>query len=223
MDAHEGLADVFDTTGNIYACAIALKQTFMRLPNQNNYKWARIAADLLHKLDHQECVELQPDWWNDDALKGYSAKILAAYPPYDPELPALMCRAEVMAGHCMPPGRVWWKVGPRTPAELREAAEFYRRAAELEKRAGDNYSLELSNAKSCELRAKAAVEKFGEDVPCFTFPLKDNKDGTESDGASAASVETWTRVMNETRFAVDEEVGNVIARLIPDEECYTCE
>ena len=130
--------------------------------------------------------------WDDEGLKRYSESVIDAYRPYRPELPALVCRAEVLAA-CPVPGRVEWKVGPRTAEELRQAAALYEQAAA---QAADEKErmMHLGNAGECLRRAQATIEKFGEGVQCFTLPTS-NADGGL--GASAVETELWERTLRE--------------------------
>ena len=65
----------------------------------------------------------KPEWWNDEGLKALSARVLRAVPNEDA---ALDMRAMVLSGMCGA-----WEVGPRSAAELKEAATYYERSAAL--------------------------------------------------------------------------------------------
>ena len=65
----------------------------------------------------------KPEWWNDEGLKALSARVVRAAPSNEP---ANQMRAEVLRGECGA-----WEAGPRSAAELREAAAHYERAAAL--------------------------------------------------------------------------------------------
>ena len=64
----------------------------------------------------------KPEWWNDEGLKALSASVVRAVPD---DGAANQMRATVLAGHAA------WQVGPRSAAELREAAAHFERAAAL--------------------------------------------------------------------------------------------
>ena len=72
-------------------------------------------------------AKLQPpdaqEWWNDERLKALSARVVRAAPD---NLIANQMRAMVLAGQCDR-----WEAGPRSAAELREAATHYEQAAAL--------------------------------------------------------------------------------------------
>ena len=87
--------------------------------------WARATAGALDSLIEKECAEMaKPDWWNDEGLKALSARVVRAAPD---DLAANQMRALVLCGQ----GGGSWKVGPRSAAELKEAATHNDRAAAL--------------------------------------------------------------------------------------------
>ena len=62
-------------------------------------------------------------WWNDEELKALSARVLRAAPN---DVSANIMRAMVLRG-----GLGAWEAGPRSAAELKEAAKHYERSAAL--------------------------------------------------------------------------------------------
>ena len=87
--------------------------------------WARATASAFNMLIQEECAEAaKPEWWNDEGLKALSARVVRAAPD---DLVANQMRAAVLCGQC--DGA--WVAGPRSAAELREAATHYDRAAAL--------------------------------------------------------------------------------------------
>ena len=85
--------------------------------------WAQATARAFCMLRQSECAEVaKPEWWNDEGLKALSARVVRAAPN---EVANVM-RAEVLHGECGS-----WEVGPRSAAELKEAAAHYERAAAL--------------------------------------------------------------------------------------------
>ena len=62
-------------------------------------------------------------WWSDEGLKALSARVVRAAPDDDVahEMRAVVLRGQLSA----------WEAGPRSAAELREAATHYERAAAL--------------------------------------------------------------------------------------------
>ena len=66
----------------------------------------------------------KPEWWNDEALKVLSARVVALAP--NGHMPCAM-RARLLCGDDL--AKAPWNAGPRTAAEIKEAATWYRRAA----------------------------------------------------------------------------------------------
>ena len=76
-------------------------------------------------LTREACAEVaKPEWWSDEGLKALSARVVRAAPD---DVEANKMRACVLSGQC-----VAWEAGPRSAAELREAATHYERAAALQ-------------------------------------------------------------------------------------------
>ena len=76
-------------------------------------------------LTSEACAEVaKPEWWNDEGLKALSARVLRAAP--DDEAANKM-RARVLSGD-----EESWEAGPRSAAELIEAATHFERAAALQ-------------------------------------------------------------------------------------------
>ena len=87
--------------------------------------WAQATALAFDMLTQEWCDEVaKPEWWNDTALKALSTRVARAAPN---DVAANQMRADVLIGLC--DGA--WEVGPRSAAELREAATHYERAAAL--------------------------------------------------------------------------------------------
>ena len=75
-------------------------------------------------LVQDACAEVaKPDWWNDEGLKALSARVVRAAPD---EVETNRMRAVVLRGLSRA-----WEVGPRSAAELREAAAHFARVAAL--------------------------------------------------------------------------------------------
>ena len=86
--------------------------------------WARATAMAFDMQRLEECAEVaKPEWWNDEGLKALSARVVRAAPDDDA---AHQMRANVLCGYCHA-----WEAGPRSAAELREAAAHFDRAAAL--------------------------------------------------------------------------------------------
>ena len=86
--------------------------------------WAVATAWAFNMLTLEVCAEVaKPEWWNDEALKALSARVVRAAPD---EAVANQMRAKVLCGQ-----HGAWEAGPRSAAELREAVMHYERAAAL--------------------------------------------------------------------------------------------
>jgi tetratricopeptide (TPR) repeat protein len=87
--------------------------------------WARATAWAFLMLTQEACAGVaKPEWWSDEGLKALSARVVRAA-LNDAE--AIRMRAWVLRGQCCA-----WEAGPRSAAELREAAAHFERAAALE-------------------------------------------------------------------------------------------
>ena len=87
--------------------------------------WARATSSAFDMLRTNECSEVaKPEWWNDERLKALSARVVKAA-PNDSSVNEM--RAAVLSGH----NGGAWEAGPRSAAELKEAAAHYERAAAL--------------------------------------------------------------------------------------------
>ena len=86
--------------------------------------WARATASVINILTLEECAEVaKPEWWNDEGLKTLSARVVRAAPD---DVGAHEMRAFVLTGQLSA-----WEAGPRSAAELREAAAHFDRAVAL--------------------------------------------------------------------------------------------
>ena len=85
---------------------------------------ARATASAFGSLrENKECAELaRPEWWNDEELKALSARVVEAAPNVQT---AVSMRAMVLRG-C----GAAWVLGPRSAAELEEAATLFELLAE---------------------------------------------------------------------------------------------
>ena len=87
--------------------------------------WAGATAKVFNGLSQNECAEVaKPEWWNDEGLKALSARVVRAAPN---DGPANKMRAIVLQGKSCGA----WQVGPRSAAELKEAAAHWDRSAAL--------------------------------------------------------------------------------------------
>ena len=86
--------------------------------------WAQATAQAFDKLRMEQCAEVaKPEWWGDEVLKVLSEMVLGASPN---GAAAIAMRATVLSGLCDA-----WEAGPRSGAELKEAAALYERSAAM--------------------------------------------------------------------------------------------
>ena len=84
--------------------------------------WAKATGGAFDNLKLPECNEVtKPEWWNNEELKGLSVRVVRAAPNH---VAANGMRASILRGACCA-----WEAGPRSAAELKEAATHYERAA----------------------------------------------------------------------------------------------
>ena len=87
--------------------------------------WAKATAWAFNMLTQEACAEVaKPEWWNDEGLKALSARGVRDAPD---DVQAHQMRAEVLCGQCYGA----WEAGPRSAAELKEAATHFERTAAL--------------------------------------------------------------------------------------------
>ena len=95
------------------------------LVGSENWAWATAWAFIM--LSQEECAEVaKPEWLSDEGLKALSARVVRAAPD---NVEANAMRAMVLSGKSAA-----WAAGPRSAAELREAAAHFERAAALLRR-----------------------------------------------------------------------------------------
>ena len=109
--------------------------------------WARATAAGFIMLRKEMCAEVaKPEWWNDEGLKALSARVLRAAPD---NVMAHQMRAGVLCGESGA-----WEAGPRSAAELMEAATHFERAGALCLAPAGKAAL-ASNAEKCRSLAEA--------------------------------------------------------------------
>ena len=109
--------------------------------------WALAMAAAFDMLKREECDEVaKPEWWNDEELKALSARVVRAAPD---DCQANHMRVVVRSGHCGGS----WEVGPRSAAELKEAATHFDRAAALHNAPAQKASF-AGEAAWCRSRAE---------------------------------------------------------------------
>merc|ERR1740139_585967 len=120
--AYRNLGATLGNSGRHAEAAPLYLQAAARSP-EGSANWANSTAHAFNKLRLTECAEVaKPGWWNDEALKTLSKAVVRAT---GSEAGHAM-RAGVLSGQC--PG---WELGPRSAADLKEAATHFERAAVL--------------------------------------------------------------------------------------------
>eukprot|EP00964_Phaeocystis_antarctica_P098348 scaffold64370_cov55-Phaeocystis_antarctica.AAC.2 len=95
------------------------------LTSVGSEKWAKATAKFFTLLVQEECAEVaKPEGWNDEELKALSARVVRVAPNYTP---AHQMRAMMLSGK----GCGALELGPRSAAELMEAATHFEQAAAL--------------------------------------------------------------------------------------------
>jgi len=118
----------------------------MDLSEEDTLEWAKAAVNACKMLmnaawrdAHDEA--LQPEWWHDEGYMALSERVVAVAP----DIPdACEVRAFALSGLLSGAPGVSWEAGPRTAAQIKEAAVWFRRADEP-------WHKEL--ASSCDIRA----------------------------------------------------------------------
>ena len=124
-EAYFNLGAALNNSGHYVEAA----QRFLEAKERNRVgseDWAQATAQAFTMLATKACAEVaKPEWWSDEGLKALSARVVRAAP--DDEKANRM-RADVLSGRSYDA----WEAGPRSAAELREAATHFERAAALE-------------------------------------------------------------------------------------------
>ena len=132
----------------------------MGLCEDGTYQWAESVAEAFDMLKTPDCDEMpKPEWWNDEGLKALSARVVALAP--EKTHPCAM-RALVLEGDALL-YRAKWNAGPRTAAEIKDAATWYRRAARVSSTPVDEQRDEL-HASRCDAVAELLLAKEEEEA-----------------------------------------------------------
>jgi len=122
-DAYYNLGAALNNSGHFVEAAQRFLEAIERYP-VGSEGWAEAMAMAFNMLIKQACAEVaKPEWWNDDGLKALSARVVRAAPD---DRQANHMRAAVLCGEAGA-----WEAGPRSAAELAEAATHFARAAAL--------------------------------------------------------------------------------------------
>ena len=120
--AYFNLGNALSTSGHYVEAAQRYLEAKGRF-SAGSVDWAEATALAFCLLQHECAEEAKPAWWNDDGLKALSARVVRVAPN---DVAANQMRALVLSG-CV----TSWEVGPRSAAELKEAAKLFDQAAAL--------------------------------------------------------------------------------------------
>ena len=141
----------------------------MELDEEGTEHWALAAAQAFDVLRQPACREMpKPEWWNDEALKVLSARVVAVAP--DGHQQCAM-RAVVLSGDAI--YTTSWNAEPRTAEEIKESATWWRRCARVA----------LSPAE------KTRCEDFASECDAFADPLLAEEEAEAAKARAAADVE----------------------------------
>ena len=144
--AYFNLGNALSQSGHKVEAAQRYLEARERFPVGSKH-WAMATAIAFEKLNLEQCAEVaKPDWWNDEELKAVSARVVRAAPN---DVQANQMRAVALSG-CV----TSWEAGPRSAAELREAAKFFDQATALSDAPAQKAGF-TSNAAGCRYQAEA--------------------------------------------------------------------
>ena len=146
---YHNLAVLLERAGRLVEAAPIHLKT-MELCENGTVAWADAAACAFDLLKLDDCRDVpKPEWWNDEGLKALSARVVAV----EPDTPNTCAMRGLVLSACRDGGVQWvsppWNVGPRTAAEIKEAATWYRRASKLALTPADRQKHEKS-ASRCD-------------------------------------------------------------------------
>ena len=122
--AYFNLGTVLSNSGHVVEAAQRHLEAKERYP-VGSENWAQATAWAFDMLRQNECAEVaKPEWWNDEGLKVLSARVFRVAPN---NVSANLMRATVLGGVSYGV----WEAGPRSAAELKEAAAHWDRSAAL--------------------------------------------------------------------------------------------
>merc|ERR1740139_92898 len=148
--AYFNLGVTLGNSGRATEAAPLYLQAAARYP-EGSGDWAKSIAAAFNKLQLPECAEVaKPGWWNDEALKTLSQAVVRAT---DSGVAHGM-RARVLAGK-----HPAWESGPRSAADLKEAAKHFERAAAL---TPAPVLKRKNKSRAADLRSEAAAMEAAE-------------------------------------------------------------
>eukprot|EP00964_Phaeocystis_antarctica_P127200 scaffold90855_cov69-Phaeocystis_antarctica.AAC.7 len=152
--AYFNLGNALNASGHYVEAAQRFLEAKQRETVGSEY-WAQSTALVFSMLTQEQCSEVaKPEWWNDEELKALSARVVRAAPN---EVGTISMRAIVLHGQSGT-----WEAGPRSVAELREAAAYFERAAAL-----SNAPVMKAEFASCADACRSLAEAITENALNF--------------------------------------------------------
>ena len=188
----------------------------MELFEDGTERWAVAAASVFDMLKDPDCAEApKPEWWNDEALKALSARLVAAAPN---DRNARMMRGSVLSGEAV--FAQSWNAGPRTATDIKEAATSFRHAARVSYSQTDRRCDEeraslcdavadplLAQEEAKAAKARAAAETEAAEVRAAAEAgAKEARDAAEAK-ATAAADELLAEEESEKQQAASTKAG----------------
>jgi len=185
-DAHFNLALVLHESNRITEAA-PMQLKAMELYKDGTENWAVAAGATFELLTLPDCDEVpKPEWWNDEGLKALSARVMALTPSHAACGPQSCCmRARVLCGDAL--GKSPWNVGPRTAADIKEAATWYRRAATLALAPADKLLCERTAHQCDEIADPLLAEEEAEASKARAVAEAEEADALKAAEAKAAA------------------------------------
>tara|TARA_B110001452_G_scaffold251177_1_gene240011 strand:+ start:3133 stop:4173 length:1041 start_codon:yes stop_codon:yes gene_type:complete len=161
---------------------------------QSKESWATCAAGTFDLLKDPLCDDMpKPEWWDDEELKALSARVVALAPG---DVHTCTMRAHVLTGDALAPPP--WNAGPRTAAEIKEAATWWRRATEATYSPAAKLHYE-QNATICDALADPLLAKEEDDAAAA-------RAAAEAEAAKArAAAEAKAKAATEELLAEEEK------------------
>ena len=147
---HFNLAAVLSNSGHKVEAVQRFLEAKERAPVNSEY-WAVATAsafEMLRQCQTENSVVAKPEWWNDEGLKALSVMVVRAAPSNEN---TNTMRADVLSLQ----GGSAWHAGPRSAAEIMEAAMYYERAATMSATPASDLR---TVARLCRSQAEAMVD-----------------------------------------------------------------
>ena len=185
---------------------------------EESVEWANIISLAFDTLVHPACSEVaKPEWWNDKDLKVLSktaARVTgAANVQPSRRVKGHLLRLQVLAAE---PGEYpGWQVGPRSAADLNEAATHAGMAAELSLRSESSASSEMAVSllsEAARLFHKAADMGVKEsDAEAAEAAAQADREAAEAAAQAVVRAEAETKANAAAEALLAEEAAEAVA------------